>query len=384
MFIELHLLQNFVPANLNRDDTGNPKDTEFGGQRRARISSQCLKRTIRTNDIFANTTKMSNGDRTKKMAQALAEEIKASGKTETVEEAMPVAIAVVAAYYSKKEKMDSQEPEKTSYLVYISKSEIAALTQTVLKNWDNLNPPEDKKSEKVAAKLVAPLIKETKKRTSAPDIALFGRMLADQPDLNLNAACQVAHAISTHRITMEMDYYTAVDDLNPSEETGAGMVGFTGFNSACFYRYARIDWRQLVTNLNDDALLAARTVEGFIRSSIAAVPSGKKNSTAPFNPPSFILAVVRKDGMGWNLANAFEASVRPKFDEGLVAPSLDKLERYWARLTEVYGDDKLEGVFALPLDPGLSMTALADKQVTSLNQLVESVIRAVSANGATA
>jgi len=183
---------------------------------------------------------------------------------------------------------------------------------------------------------------------------------------------------------MEMDYYTAVDDLNPAEETGAGMVGFTGFNSACFYRYARIDWRQLVKNLNDDAPLAARTVEGFIHSAITAVPSGKQNSTAAHNPPSFILAVVREDGMGWNLANAFEVPVYPKFDEGLVAPSLGKLDAYWARLTDVYGDNTLTGVFALTLDPDLSLKSLADHQVQSLNELMAGVQGAISSNGAAA
>jgi CRISPR system Cascade subunit CasC len=384
MFIELHMLQNFVPANLNRDDTNNPKDAEFGGQRRARISSQCLKRAIRTNDVFAKVTDMPIGDRTKKMATALAKQLKEAGKVEKFEDAMSVATVVVAAYYSKKEKMDNKDPEKTAYLVYFSQAEIGALTQTVLENWDNLTPPQDKKSEKSAVNLVAPLIKETKNRTSAPDIAMFGRMLADQPNLNLNAACQVAHAISTHRITMEMDYFTAVDDLNPTEETGAGMVGFSGFNSACFYRYARIDWRQLVTNLNGDTDLASRTVQGFIRSAITAVPSGKQNSTAPFNPPNFILAVVRQDGMGWNLANAFETPVRPKFDEGLVGPSLAKLDAYWKCLTGVYGQDTLTGVFALPLDPDLSLDALKAHKVASLKDMLEGVNTVITTSGATA
>lgn len=388
MFIELHLLQNFVPANLNRDDTNNPKDCEFGGQRRARISSQCLKRAIRTNDVFANTTKASIAMRTKWMVDLLSRPLLDTGKpAETVTE---VVENFVTQHFSKldkkKAKKDDEETTgntKTAVLLFVGPDEINQIANALQRNWDEI-VASDKSAEVILKKLSKELENATKNGTSAPDIALFGRMLAEKPSLNIEAACQVAHAISTHRITMEMDYFTAVDDLNPTEETGAGMVGFTGFNSACFYRYARIDWQQLVDNLNDDTDLAARTVQGFIRSAITAVPSGKQNSTAPFNPPSFILAVVRQDGMGWNLANAFETPVRSKFDEGLVGPSLAKLDTYWKRLTEVYGQDTLTGVFALSLDPDLSLHSLKDNQIASLSALIEGINAAIITNGATA
>ena len=204
-------------------------------------------------------------------------------------------------------------------------------------------------------------------------------MLAEKPALGLDAACQVAHALSTHRITMEMDFFTAVDDLNPEDTAGAGMMGLTGFNSACFYRYARIDWKQLITNLDGDANLARRTVEAFMRATVAAVPTGKQNSCAAHNPPSFLLAVVRQDGMGWSLANAFERPVPAHRTGGLVAPSVKALDTYWERLCHVYGTDMLTCTAALVLDSGLPLNILQEAQVDNLEEWVSAVTAALPA-----
>jgi CRISPR system Cascade subunit CasC len=381
MFIELHLIQNFAPANLNRDDTNNPKDCEFGGHRRARISSQALKRAIRFHPAFRQTTQVELGERTRWMTHLLAKPLLEAGKSR--EEAQTVAAVTVAAYYSKKEKMDAKNPKRTTVLVYISPDEVKALSQTILENWDTvLAAATAEKKDKTIANLVDPLVKATKDRTSAPDIALFGRMLADRPELSLDAACQVAHAISTHRVTMEMDYFTAVDDLlardegvgeEGEEEVGAGMVGFTSFNSACFYRYVRIDWEQLIKNLADDKALARRTVEGFLQAALEAIPSGKQNSFAAHNPTSFALAVVREDGMGWSLANAFETPIRPRNDTGLITPSIEKLDTYWGRLCQFYGDGHLRAISACHLDGTATITHLKEALKSSRSEWVETI-----------
>jgi CRISPR system Cascade subunit CasC len=365
MFVELHMIQNFAPANLNRDDTNNPKDCEFGGVRRARISSQCLKRAIRTTPVFAETTKVEVGTRTKWLVDLLRKQLVDAGKSE--EEVTSILTEFVPQYASKLDKDGS----KTAVLLYLSRAEIERLVQALLENWDNL--PKD------TAQLAKTLVKGQKDWTSAPDIALFGRMLAEKPELGLEAACQVAHAISTHRVTMEMDFYTAVDDLNPEDTAGAGMMGFTGFDSACFYRYARIDWDQLLENLNGDASLARRSVEGFLRAAVAAVPSGKQNSFAANNPPNFLLAVVRKDGMGWSLANAFERPVRPRSEEGLAAPSVAALDTYWDRLCQVYGTDTLVRTAALALDANLPLQSLQEAQVENLEAWIGAVTQALPA-----
>jgi CRISPR system Cascade subunit CasC len=370
MFVELHMIQSFAPANLNRDDTNNPKDCEFGGVRRARISSQCIKRAIRQNPAFKETTGAEIGMRTKWLMSQLRQPLLEAGKPEDeVDAILPEVVAGTAS------KLDSKSAQKTAVLLYLSRAEIDNLVQTLVDRWDALA---DEKQRSGAVKALArDFVKTFKGRTSAPDIALFGRMLAEKPALNIDAACQVAHAISTHRVTMEMDFYTALDDLNPDDTTAAGMMGFTGYNSACFYRYARIDWGQLAQNLGGDVALARRTVEGFLRAAVAAVPSGKQNSFAAQNPPEFLLAVVRNRGMGWSLTNAFERPVRPQREGGLVAPSVAALDSYWDRVRTAYGGDSVARVAALTLQPALALEALADSGVADLEAWVAAVMEAL-------
>lgn len=342
MFVELHIIQNFAPSNLNRDDTGNPKETEFGGVRRARISSQCIKRAIRTHPVFAQETGVTTAIRSRWLTRLLTERLQA--KNFDPDEIDTVVRAFVEAYIRKPE-----DDGHTSVLLFLSQEEIDRFAQALLDNWDVVRTGSDKEVQAALKSIVNDLEKATKNRTSAPDIALFGRMLAENPKLNLDAACQVAHALSTHRVSMEMDFFTAVDDLRESDETGAGMMGYTGFNSATYYRYARIDWDQLKTNLDGDHELARRTVKGFLRAAVAAIPTGKQNTFAAQNPPSFVLGVVRHDGQSWSLVNAFERPVYASRNRGLVAASLEALDRYWGNLTSIYGND-LAAVAAVNLE----------------------------------
>ena len=370
MFVELHMIQNFSPANLNRDDTNNPKDCEFGGVRRARISSQCLKRAIRTSPVFAETTGVDVGTRTKWLVDLLRKRLVDAGKSK--DEATAILERFVPQYASKLDAK-SKDDKKTAVLLYLSQAEIDNIVQALLDDWESLS------DDKALSSLAKTLVRAHKGQTSAPDIALFGRMLAEKPELGLDAACQVAHALSTHRVTMEMDFYTAVDDLNPEDTAGAGMMGFTGFDSACFYRYARVDLNQLAANLNDDTSLTRSTVDGFLRAAVAAVPSGKQSSFAANNPPSLLLAVVRQDGMGWSLANAFERPVWARGNEGLVAPSVAAMDTYWGRLCQVYGTGTLVCTTALALDPELPLENLKDEQAENLEAWVSAVIDALPA-----
>jgi len=372
MFVELHMIQSFAPANLNRDDTNNPKDCEFGGVRRARISSQCLKRAIRTAPVFEQTTGVDIARRTKYLVNLLQQRLVAAGKPK--QEALAVLTEFVPQYAS---KLDGKsDANKTAVLIYIGQMEMDALVEALLDNWDDLS------DDQARRKLVKNLVKAHKGQTSAPDIALFGRMLAEQPELNLEAACQMAHAISTHRVTMEMDFYTAVDDLNPDDTAGAGMMGFTGFDSACFYRYACVDWDHLMANLNGDAELARRTVEGFLRAAVEAVPSGKQNAFAANNPPNLMLVAVRDGSFAWSLANAFEKPVTPRRDSGLLGPSVAALDTYWGHLTQVYGRKSLKQAATLVLGPDLPLETLQRTQVADLNTLITTVLEALPAKEA--
>lgn len=319
MLIEIHAIQTFGPTNLNRDDTGNPKEALFGGVRRARISSQSAKRAIRISDIFHQAVQVPNGTRTKRLISEIVGRLMSQGMDE--ETAVAKASELIAKLYAKLDKKSTQ----TSILIYISNEEYDAIVAYLM----NPDEPLDK--------FVKRFEKEFENRTSAPDIALFGRMLAENPKLNIDAACQMAHALSTHEVnTAEFDYFTAVDDLQPDDTSGAGMLGLVAFNSATYYRCARIDWGQLVKNLRGDEDLARQTVAGFMRAFALVVPSGMKNSFVNQYTPDFLLAVVRPNNDGQALTNAFERPIVARGNSGYAEPSVKALAIYWNRIEHAF------------------------------------------------
>lgn len=374
MFLEIHILQNFAPSNLNRDDTGSPKDCTFGGFRRARISSQCLKRTIRTNPSFAAEVGERAGTRTKLLVGKIAAELAARGRDpdQSVEVA---ANALEAAGYSMDRK--EGEPPKTKVLLYVSPGEIGRYAELLDDAYEDIRAGiEAQASKKKAAKvsLDKALLKALKgvgTSQDAADIALFGRMVAESTNLSIDAACQVAHALSTHAVDVEMDFYTAVDDLQPKEDTGAGMMGIIEFNSACFYRYAVVHLDQLVANLQGDDESARAAALGFLKASVAAIPSGKQNSMAAHNPPAYVRVKLRRGGTPWSLANAFADPVRVnRRDSDLIARSIARLESHDEALTGMYGDAGLQ------LD--LRASLLGDHRDATLPELYTKVAEALA------
>lgn len=386
MFIELHILQNFAPSNLNRDDTGSPKDCDFGGFRRARISSQCIKRALRTHSAFEKAVQATKGDlgvRTKRILEALV--------TKLVEdwghpkENCPR----VAENILKGARIKLEKEQKTQYLLYLGKNEIAGLARIAHQHWDELSAvqnPDDASSDKKKTgskakreqqETIPPEIrKEIDKvlgQTTAADIALFGRMVADDSNKNINAACQVAHAISTHEVKMEMDYYTAIDDLLPGEETGSDMIGMIDFNSSCFYRYAQVNLDLLNSTLSGDKDLVSGTIRGFLEASVLAIPTGKQNSMAAQNLPSYVRVLVRSEGAPWSLANAFLQPIRPGKGEreDLVSKSVNALEDHLSRVKRMYGSNGILTDLTssmLPERENLSLKELIDEVINHLNQ----------------
>jgi CRISPR system Cascade subunit CasC len=180
---------------------------------------------------------------------------------------------------------------------------------------------------------------------------------------------------------MEFDFYTAVDDLKTrSEDAGAGMLGTVEFNSACYYRYANIDLEQLRRNLQGDEDLARGTVEAFLRASIAAIPTGKQNSTAAQNPPSLVMAVVRERGL-WSQANAFLRPVSPWGDRDLMQGSVAALDAHWGKLTRMYGAEGIGGVWVTLLDDG-DLSVLKPQAVPNVETLIAGVRGAIGFAGA--
>jgi len=381
MKIELHLIQNFAPSCLNRDDTNQPKDCEFGGVRRARISSQCIKRAIRRH--FNESGACDIGTRTKRLKQKLTEHLGDVGASD--EERSAALDVFLETYYS---QLDAKRPGETSVLLYVGEPEIVEAARCARELWPELvaSGAGDRKTKKEKRRSLEgkPAIKQRLRAAGlSADIALFGRMLAELPDMNVDAACQVAHAISTHRVDMDMDFYTAVDDLNPSSETGAGMMGVTGFNSSCFYRYALLDRRQLLENLRDGALVDD-VIKAFLLASVYAIPTGKQNAMAAQNLPSFGMFVVRRSGAPCSLANAFAepARVLASQDEDLIGRSVEAFCSYWTALQRVYGSD---GVVATPLfhdgrEGRLGQLASADRG--SVEAAVAAAMEAVRAGEA--
>ncbi len=347
--VEIHALQNFAPSNLNRDDTGAPKDAFFGGTRRARVSSQCLKRSIRQHFLeLAGHDTLASDDvafRTKRVLDALIKALSGKGRPEA-EAAAKARLALAAMELSVK------EDGKSEYLLFLGQRELSGIANIIHDKWDSITASkvateEGKKpgkAKKQAAQSADPELKKALDKVfdggKALDIALFGRMLADMPEKNQYAACQVAHAISTHAVEREFDFYTAVDDLKPEDNSGADMMGTVEFNSACFYRYAVVDWEKLVENLQDDTELAAKGLRAFLEGFVVAEPTGKQNSFAAHNPPEFVAVSVRRHSAPRNLANAFETAIRVKRDESLTKKSAEELAKKAVTLQGAFGGEE--------------------------------------------
>jgi CRISPR system Cascade subunit CasC len=398
--IEIHILQNFAPANLNRDDTGSPKDCEFGSFRRGRVSSQCQKRADR---LYFQRHELipaqHRAERTKRLVSETAEQLVKAGKEKAAaERAARVAVTAVLP----KTGPDNNGEVKTPYLLFLGRDEIRRFTELVSEHFEALATPPPAAAEPAAAEAPArrrgrgratgqaaqgPTLPEGFEKAvkglldggKAADLALFGRMLADLPEQNIEAACQVAHAISTNRIhRMEMDYYTAVDDLKPEDTAGADMIGTVEFNSSCFYRYANLDLDQLLKNLQGDGELARMTVEAFLEAFVHAIPTGKQNTFAAHNPPSLVFALLR-EGQPVSLANAFVKPVTPSNGDSLVEKSIGALDGFYGRLLKMYGDGGLKKSAVCQME-GVSLKHLRE-EVGSVQQLIGTLVAAAFPNG---
>lgn len=375
LFVEYHLIQNFVPSNLNRDDTGAPKDALFGGHRRARVSSQCFKRAIRLQAGGSGAIAESDrGIRTKKLLALLVQRLADLDHDDPLQSQPRIELALGAA------GLKLTDDGKTEYLLFLGGREIAAFANLVHTHWDELGgaPASDDKPKKSKkeTKADAPdaVKKEAKKLLDggkALDIALFGRMLADLPEANQHAACQVAHAISTHRVEREFDYFTAVDDMATPAETGAPMIGNVEFNSATFYRYAALDAHKLLGNLQGDRDLALAGIGAFTQAMARAIPTGKQNSFAAQNKPAFV-GVALRHGSPFNLANAFERPVWPDRQIALSTQSTQALAAQERQLATAYGDARdiwgfldLTGAWPLNLGEGQASLDALTHWVTS-------------------
>ena len=314
-FIQLHLLTSYPPANLNRDDLGRPKTARMGGVERLRVSSQSLKRTWRTSDLFQEALGEEVGTRTKRLGTEVYNELTEGGIKEKDATTWARAIADVFGKLQSK----GTEIEQLAHVSPEERAAVSKLTKTLI--------DEQREPGKEELKLL-------RKAPRAADIALFGRMLAADPDYNVEAACQVAHAITVHPVSIEDDYFTAVDDLNRGDEDmGAGHIGETGFAAGLFYSYICINRDLLIDNLGGDVELADRAIDALAEVATKVSPKGKQNSFGSRAYASYVLAE-KGEQQPRSLAVSF---LKPVQGHDYAGSAIQALEHQRDAFDRVYG-----------------------------------------------
>ena len=320
-FLQFHLLTTYPPSNPNRDDQGRPKQATVGGVPRLRLSSQALKRAIRECDYFQRGLEGHLGTRTKRMATELTTKLVEQGIDHDRAREIAVQIGQV---FTKIEPSKKGEPQKTdgTTLAFISPDEWALARELAGKALAGEKLPETKELTKTILR----------KADGAVDVAMFGRMLADAPEYNREAAVQVAHAITTHRAQSEDDWFTGVDDLNKREDTGAGHLGESAFGSGVFYLYACVNVDLLVENLEGDRALAERGMDALVRALATATPRGKQNSYA-HHPRAMYIRAEKGKAQPRDLSGAFFTPVAGDLEHDSIA----RLEELAGQLDRAYG-----------------------------------------------
>lgn len=334
MMLEFHMLKNYPPVNLNRDDSGAPKSCFFGGVMRGRVSSQCLKRSWRRSPVFQELG--SSGVRTRHMPEKVSELLREKGVApEYIETAKKMLTGV-----ANKEGKENSKGNYTAQIVLYAPEDLERLAEKVMEAIQADGTP--KKFAQHKAKDFVKLVDDAKVRPVTADIALFGRMVTSEAFRDVDAAMQVAHGISTHAVNRESDYYTAVDDLlDDRDENGAGMMGDTDFNSCCYYEYASLDVDQLRENLKyseDCETLIRKLIPTLIRVMAYTNPGGKQNSFAGQVLPAFIMVECKREKIPLSYVNAYEEPVKlygrnPQVVENSIRKLFDEV----ALMDDVYG-----------------------------------------------
>ncbi len=322
MFVQLHLLTSYPPSNLNRDDMGRPKTATMGGVPRLRVSSQSLKRAWRTSSVFAERLEGALSLRTRRLALEVRKSLLDKGADAKLADA--AATAIGAAVYG---EVDPGKDFRAGQLAFIGPAERAAVDALVERVAASGKPP-------AAEEAMAVVLEQPK----GADLALFGRMLASRPSFNVEAAAEVAHALTVHRAEVEDDYFTAVDDLQaPGEDegAGAGFVGETGFGAGLFYLYVCIDMDLLARNLGGDTELARAAAQALAQAAATVGPSGKRASFASRAYASYVLAE-RGDALPRSLSVAFLSPAQEKAREMLSA-AVAALQGTAEKMDRAYG-----------------------------------------------
>jgi CRISPR system Cascade subunit CasC len=327
MQVEIHILQSFPPANLNRDENGMPKSTVFGGRPRQ-------KRAVRLHYQEHSEIEASHFAQ---RSRAWMPELKALLLAKEIPEAQAEIAAKLALEVLGAKFEDNKVESKT--ILFLGKTEIAAIADILVKNWEAVSTGISAKEPALPKKdpNLPKVIENVLRDSSKPgDVALFGRMMASLPTVNVDAAVQMAHAIGVNALQQEFDFFTAVDDLSSGDDQGADHMGETGYNSSTYYRFTTLDTDQLAHNLGSDdqvAMIAKVFAESFVK----AIPTGHQNGFAAHSLPAAVMVVVRK-GQPISLVDAFESPIAPKGNKSLLENAVSKMDSHWAELSKMYGE----------------------------------------------
>ncbi len=348
--LELHIIQSVPVSCLNRDDLNSPKTAVFGGVQRARVSSQSWKRAIRemAKELQPELFK---GNRTRRMVYTLTKRLVKKGFSEDTAIALCEQIADIIETLDSKKDEDGYKKIKT--VMFFSEAEYDSIAKTITesnevkKAINELNAAlaiedekqknkEKKKALKPINKIVSKAIRDMQLKDAA-DIALFGRMVANDPSLKVDGATMFSHALSVHKVENEIDFFTAVDDLQ-KDDHGAGITSTLEFNSATYYRFAALNLDMLVSSANLGALKKEErqdVVKAFIEATIKAIPGARRNSMNGNTMPNYVLGIVRDKGHPTQLINAFENPI--KTNQGYIEKAIELLKMEHAKLKEIWG-----------------------------------------------
>jgi len=389
MLIEIHLLQNHAPSNLNRDDTGSPKDCVFGGVRRARISSQCLKRTIRRSEAFQTAMAGHLAKRTRRLPELVRRRLLEKGISPDMAAAAAQKVTGFGTSDGREKGVNKKTGEfETAQTMFLTEADIAAVTDVMREACQSAGTVAALNGLK-AVDLQAKARPQGFRPISV-DVALFGRMTTSEALRDVEAAAQVAHALSTHKVEPEYDYFTAVDDLagtaEEEEDAGADMIGDVEFNSACYYQYLSIDFKGLCDNLTGARLgrpnvteedrkaaqhLGSRAMAALIRAAVTVAPTGKQNTFASHTRPAAVLVEVRPARTPVSYANAFVDPARAGKGDDLVRDSVRKLAAHVEALTRGFNLQADPRLLLAPEHPDFQIEGF--ERVADLNTLCQRV-----------
>jgi len=364
--IELHILQSFPVTCLNRDDLGSPKSAMFGGVERARVSSQCWKRAIRT-VAHEHAPELFAGIRTKFIGPLLEKAAQRIACSEEQSQAYSNIIVNILGQDKAAGKVKTLLflSPKTMDHVVSNLHESKQITENMVKA---ILADDKKTAEKglaEACKAAGKILKNLGTAVSdAADIALFGRMVADDASQTIEGAAMFSHALSTHAVRSDLDFFSAVDDEKiDTEDAGGSHIGNIEFNSACYYRYIGINLDLLKQSKMFDQVQLQEVLKNFIHAVVMANPVARRNSMFGYSVPACILAVKRA-GQPLSLANAFEEPVKAS-KNGYIAPSIAKMLATWDDMKRIFGL-KSDSEVTVSKD-GKSLDTMVEKMTDMLN-----------------